>query len=282
MYTSLFKKSDVRVTTKYSSTHRGIDLSRGVVEQPIYFPNKAVSGTVWKILAGYTYNGKYYANSPIIYIKHQDGSGSRYIHSYTKNVKVKVGDKVVAGQQVCATGNSGYSFGDHLHFEWLTKWDDLNTRVNPEPFVIEDKIVLLKVGQKLEFIEKMNLRDSANGKDIGDISKGAVGEITEVSTFSNGYQWYGIKFGDAKGYVADTNFNKVTTKNMTNLSGGAVIVLPCEEYQNEIERLEGIIRGLTEALGASQASEKVLGERVEFLEGTLAIREKELSDLEND
>jgi murein DD-endopeptidase MepM/ murein hydrolase activator NlpD len=140
-YTSLFKKSDVRITTKFSSTHKGLDLSRGIVETPIYFPNKAVSGEVWKILKGYTLNGKYYADAPIIYIKHKDGSGSRYIHSYPKNVKVKVGDKVKVGQQICCTGNSGYSFGDHLHFEWLKKWDDLNTRVDPTPFVIDDKVV---------------------------------------------------------------------------------------------------------------------------------------------
>lgn len=140
-YTSLFKRDDVRITQAFSSTHKGLDLSRGVVEQPIYLPNKAINGYVWKILPGYYYGGKYYADSPIIYIKHKDGSGSRYLHSYTKNVKVKVGDTIQAGTQVCCTGNSGYSFGDHLHFEWLTKWDDLNTRADPAPYVINDKIV---------------------------------------------------------------------------------------------------------------------------------------------
>jgi len=138
-YTSLFKKDDVRITTPFSSSHKGLDLSRGVVEQPIYLPNRAISGTVWKILPGYTKNGVEYKDAPIIYIKHKDGSGSRYIHSYPKNVKVKVGDTVVAGQQICCTGNSGHSHGDHLHFEWLTKWDDLNTRVDPAPYVINDK-----------------------------------------------------------------------------------------------------------------------------------------------
>jgi len=140
MYTSLFKKDDVRITTPFSSSHKGIDLSRGVVRQPIYLPNKAVSGTVWKILPGYKKNGVEYKDAPIIYLKHKDGSGSRYIHSYPKDVKVKVGDTVVAGQQICCTGNSGHSHGDHLHFEWLTKWDDLNTRVDPTPYVINDKV----------------------------------------------------------------------------------------------------------------------------------------------
>jgi len=138
-YTSLFKKDDVKITTPFSSSHKGLDLSRGVVGQPIYLPNRAVSGTVWKILPSYTKNGVEYKDAPIIYVKHKDGSGSRYIHSYPKDVKVKVGDTVVAGQQICCTGNSGHSHGDHLHFEWLTKWDDLNTRVDPAPYVINDK-----------------------------------------------------------------------------------------------------------------------------------------------
>ena len=98
MYTSLFKKDDVRVTQAFSSSHKGIDLSRGVVRQPIYLPNKAVSGTVWKILPSYSTGGVYYPDSPIIYIKHADGSGSRYIHSYPKDVKVKVGDTVLFGK----------------------------------------------------------------------------------------------------------------------------------------------------------------------------------------
>lgn len=207
-YTSLFKKDDVRITQAFSSTHKGLDLSRGVVEQPIYLPNKAVSGTVWKILPSYSTGGVNYPNAPIIYVRHKDDSGSRYIHSYPKNVKVKVGDTVVAGQQICCTGNSGHSFGDHLHFEWLTKWDDLNSRVNPAPFVMNDTV-----------------------------------SVPEP--------------------------------------------ISCEEYQKEIDRLEEANRGLTEALATSQGginklSEelRLIKERVEFLEGTLAVRETELSDLE--
>ena len=135
-YSSLFKKGDVRITQKYSSSHRGLDLSRGVVRSPVYFPNKAISGEVVSIISEYDYLGVHYKNAPIILIKHKDGSGSRYIHSYPEDVKVKVGDKVVAGQQICCTGNTGHSFGDHLHFEWLSNWNDLRTRVDPYNFII--------------------------------------------------------------------------------------------------------------------------------------------------
>ena len=68
-----------------------------------------------------------------------------------------------------------------------------------------------------------------------------------------------------------------------------VVISPCEEYKKEIVRLEaevkmlqGIIDDVNEALGASQVALKASGERVEFLESTMAIREKELLDLEGD
>ena len=209
-YTSLFKKDDVRITQAFSSTHKGLDLSRGVVEQPIYLPNKAITGYVWKILPSYSTGGVFYDNAPIVYIKHKDGSGSRYIHSYPRNVKVKVGDTVVAGQQICCTGNSGHSHGDHLHFEWLSKWDDLNTRVDPAPYVMNDQPIV---------------------------------EPPEPPTH--------------------------------------------EECEKQIKILQEENTHLAEALATSQGDAKRLGEelklineRADFLESTLAIRETELSDLE--
>jgi len=244
-YTSLFKQSDVRVTTAFSSTHKGIDLSRGVVEQPIYLPNKAIEGYVWKILPGYPYGGKYYADSPIIYIKHKDGSGSRYIHSYPRNVKVKVGDTIQAGSQVCATGNSGYSFGDHLHFEWLTKWDDLNTRVDPAPHVIDDNLIF-KIGDRVEFTAVQNIRQGSGTTYpiTGQTSVGQLGVIKDGVRVANGYRWYDIQFGGGgTGWVADVGKFKI-----------AEPVSPCQEYTD----------------------------RVLFLEGTLALREKELKELEED
>lgn len=54
------------------------------------------------------------------------------------------------------------------------------------------------------------------------------------------------------------------------------------ECEKEVNRLTEVNKGLTEALGASQEALRVSGERVEFLEGTMAIREKELKDLEGD
>jgi hypothetical protein len=52
--------------------------------------------------------------------------------------------------------------------------------------------------------------------------------------------------------------------------------------RKRVERLTQENKGLTEALATSQEALKVSGERVEFLEATIAVRDKELADLEDD
>jgi hypothetical protein len=307
-YTSLFKKDDVRITTPFSSSHKGIDLSRGVVRQPVYLPNRAVSGTVWKILPSYTKNGVEYKDAPIIYIKHKDGSGSRYIHSYPKDVKVKVGDTVVAGQQICCTGNSGHSHGDHLHFEWLTKWDDLNTRVDPTPYVMNDKEATFKVGDKIIFTGVQNIRKGAGDKfdDVGDTKIGQTATIkggprtSQNKQFGKGknddYIWWDMDFGGGTGWVADVGKFEIykepeippvmpTPTPPTTPSD----IPNCDEYIKQVNILKEENKRLTEALGTlkgtlegKEGELKTANDRVKFLEDTLLQREKELKSLDED
>jgi len=286
-YTSLFKKDDVRITTPFSSTHKGIDLSRGVVEQPIYLPNRAVSGTVWKILSKYTSGGVYYKDAPIIYIKHKDGSGSRYIHSYPKNVKVKVGDTVVAGQQICCTGNAGHSHGDHLHFEWLSNWSDLRTRIDPFNFVINDDMETFKIGDKIRFTGVQNIR-SGSGTEYKVLRDSVVGETATIKDGpreSGGYTWYDCIFSNGStGWVADVK--KFVLDNTPTQDP----VIPPEqtECEKEVERLKTENKGLTNELTAlkSQVEKlenelKLQKDRVGFLEGSLKERDEEIKKLED-
>ena len=46
-----------------------------------------------------------------------EGYVSLFAHIKKDSFLVKVGDKVTQGQPVCRMGNSGYSFGNHLHME---------------------------------------------------------------------------------------------------------------------------------------------------------------------
>lgn len=68
-------------------------------------------------------------NNPgnMIKIKHDNNYYTRYLHLQYNSIKVKVGDKVKKGQIIGYMGNTGYSFGAHLHFE---VWEG-NNRINP-------------------------------------------------------------------------------------------------------------------------------------------------------
>ncbi|MEV8505347.1 M23 family metallopeptidase [Actinoplanes sp. NPDC051475] len=89
---------------RFGKLHAGIDLAA-----PEGTPYKAVhAGTVTS--AGY--NGGYgYA----ITIKHDDGTEMIYAHS--RRLLVQAGDQVRAGQVIGEVGNTGYSYGTHLHLE---------------------------------------------------------------------------------------------------------------------------------------------------------------------
>ncbi|GAA3911258.1 hypothetical protein Aau02nite_05680 [Amorphoplanes auranticolor] len=89
---------------RFGKLHAGIDLAA-----PEGTPYMAVhAGQVTS--AGYK-GGYGYA----ITIKHADGSEMIYAHS--RRLLVKSGDKVKAGQVIGEVGNTGYSYGTHLHLE---------------------------------------------------------------------------------------------------------------------------------------------------------------------
>lgn len=68
-------------------------------------------------------------------IKHDNGYYTLYGHMAYNTVKVKTGDKVKKGQVLGYMGNTGYSFGGHLHFEVRTPSD---VRIDPTPYLDKD------------------------------------------------------------------------------------------------------------------------------------------------
>jgi murein DD-endopeptidase MepM/ murein hydrolase activator NlpD len=59
---------------------------------------------------------KYAARANLIRILHDDGSIAVYAHLQENGVYVRLGERVGLGQQIGASGNTGYSSGPHLHF----------------------------------------------------------------------------------------------------------------------------------------------------------------------
>jgi murein DD-endopeptidase MepM/ murein hydrolase activator NlpD len=89
--------------------HNGVDIRAGI-GTPV---KTALSGVVWgtgntDIARGCYSYGKW------ILIKHANGLTTIYGH--LSQIKVVAGDKVITGDVIGYSGNTGYSTGPHLHF----------------------------------------------------------------------------------------------------------------------------------------------------------------------
>ena len=66
------------------------------------------------------------------------------------SIKVKKGDKVFLGQKLAIMGNTGYSFGNHIHYEVIVN----NKKVDPLKYTYynDDFIVSLNTKKKYKLL----------------------------------------------------------------------------------------------------------------------------------
>ncbi len=88
--------------------HKGLDIA-APYGTPIY---AAGSGTV--IACSMGYNGGF---GNMVRIRHADGKETTYGHMSAISSTLSVGKRVTMGECIGYVGNTGYSFGNHLHFE---------------------------------------------------------------------------------------------------------------------------------------------------------------------
>ncbi|OJJ16759.1 hypothetical protein BKI52_33160 [marine bacterium AO1-C] len=117
--------------------HTGIDLAAGVGAKIVAAASGIVVQSTSGCTAGYQRCNKGLGNYCVI--DHQNGYYTAYFH-FT-NLYVKVGQKIQAGEQLGTEGNTGYSFGSHLHFELRI---DLNLvqkegSIDPYPYLFDGK-----------------------------------------------------------------------------------------------------------------------------------------------
>lgn len=103
-----------------STDHLGYDMAQGCGSSI----HAAGPGRV--ITAG-SYQG--YGNT--VRIDHGDSVVTLYGHMHWGSLSVSVGDTVSAGSRLGAEGNTGRSFGCHLHFEVRSD----GTPIDPQPFM---------------------------------------------------------------------------------------------------------------------------------------------------
>lgn len=103
-----------------STNHKGYDMSQAC-ESTVY---AAGPGSV--VVAG-----SYFGWGNAVMIDHGNGVQTLYGHMLWDSLRVGIGDEVTAGTPLGAEGNTGQSFGCHLHFEVRTS----GVAIDPEPFM---------------------------------------------------------------------------------------------------------------------------------------------------
>lgn len=124
-------------------THKGIDIPCGAGTE-IYATH---DGTVWK-------TSETVSQGLGVVLESLDEE-FQTVYWHNKQNLVKAGDKVKVGQLIAYSDNTGYSKGNHLHFEFKL-WKDSNYEaVDPFPYFDMNKLTKQQV-KKLQALEGFN------------------------------------------------------------------------------------------------------------------------------
>ncbi len=188
----------------YLDRHDGVDY--GVAYIPLYAPYDGE--VLWE---GYHQNGEIALWLLVDDMVIEFGHLSETI--------VSKGDLVVAGQQIAVTGNTGFSTGPHLHVSCFPKgqesiWPRQKDGVFKRSFIdfetwerIPAYVYVYQVGQKVQVkVDTPNMTQSLNGQIGGQLTKGHIDEIDQLSRHRNPSHPYHLKGAD--GWV---DGNAITT-----------------------------------------------------------------------
>ena len=114
-----------------------------------------------------------------VYIEHKNGYRTRYAHM--REIYVSTGTTVLRGQAIGYMGNTGNSYGEHLHFEVHNpsngNYDD---RIDPTPFISADLTGYNTSGEPIA-------SGSVNDPNFTDPTTGF--KISKFGSSTFGVQW---------------------------------------------------------------------------------------------
>jgi murein DD-endopeptidase MepM/ murein hydrolase activator NlpD len=195
------------VTSRYGfrsgRNHNGIDLDLDTGDTVV----AAFSGKV-----RYSkYNDGGFGN--LVVIRHYNGLETFYAH--LSKLLVDPDQDVKAGEPIGLGGNTGHSFGSHLHFE--VRFYD--SPMNPEEIINFDKRYLKSENL---FVHKGLFRAGAKPSSVHDdnFNQDQVEEVKPVKTITPikpQTKYYRVKSGDTLTEIADRN--NITVSKLCQLNG---------------------------------------------------------------
>ena len=192
---SVLKSGLCEITQGFVNGHRGLDLVG-----PNYTLDDIGSyanGTVNMAVNGYgngAGEGVNWAYGNFVKIINDDGTVCLYAHmEYTS---VKVGQRVSKGQVIGRMGNSGNSFGGHLHWE-LWSCNDYYKNIDPSPYLSPKEIVLPTSVERdknkrqfqVDYNDNLRVRTEPNLKcEVVGILNAGIYNFTEEKE-NDGFKW---------------------------------------------------------------------------------------------
>lgn len=130
----VFSQQGNSVTQPFGNGHGGVDLGWDTdPETPVIAHSDGTVVFCQTGLGNDTGSSGNASYGNCVKLKHENGWYTLYAHMSA--VKVKNGQAVKKGQQIGNMGNTGKSYGNHLHFEVRNTGDD---RVDPAPYLAAD------------------------------------------------------------------------------------------------------------------------------------------------
>ena len=194
---NVLKKGYCEITQGFggSNNHRGLDLvgKDYTIDDIVSYAN----GTVNMATNGYGNGqgeGVNWAYGNFVKIINDDGTVCLYAHmEYTL---VKVGQRVSKGQVIGRMGNSGNSFGGHLHWEFWT-CNDYYKNIDPSPYLSPKEIKLPspvnrdknKRQFQVDYNDNLRVRTEPNLKcEVVGILNAGIYNFTEERE-NDGFRW---------------------------------------------------------------------------------------------
>ena len=192
---TIFRESGDAWSSKW---HNGVDIA-------------AASGTPIKAAAdGVVVNTDTVANDDgfgnRVILKHPDGRATVYAHMVAP-APVKVGQSVKRGQVIGKVGNTGKSYGAHLHLTMIDNYDR-----NPNIYYLGellDPILVCGLGTlKFGSLAKSVIVENGVKKDLGNLNKyyGTGSTCTAAVTKTANSAKYEFKVGDIVNFTGTTHY----------------------------------------------------------------------------